>query len=252
MRVLVRTAVMTALLLMIAAAFGLRSSSAQIPDEYKNLKVLPKDISKRELLDIMRSISQGVGMRCNECHVPGKGSDRLEDFDFASDDKKDKLTAREMLKMVDSINDQLGKMKLENPVHVRCVTCHHGVHKPMTLSQVVMATIDKGGIDSAIERYRKLRTEYYGSAAYDFSPGSLTETAGQLAETKKDYDSAVALLKLNQEFTPDDVPTLVTLGRVYVAKGDKSAAIASFEKALSLDPGNRWAKQQLDRVKGGE
>jgi cytochrome c-type biogenesis protein CcmH/NrfG len=42
------------------------------------------------------------------------------------------------------------------------------------------------------------------------------------------------------------------LGQVQMAKGDKAAAIASFEKALQLDPDNRRAKQMLDRAKGGQ
>ncbi len=253
MRMIARIAVVAAALVIAVTVFGWHTASAQIPDKFKNLKVLPKDITKRELVEIMRSFSHGLGVRCGECHKSTKeGSDRLDDLDFASDDKHEKVTAREMMKMVGSINDQIAKMELKNPPRVQCVTCHHGVKSPRTLQAVMMREMDKGGIDAAIERYRKLRDDYYGAAAYDFSPDALTEVAGDVAESKKDFDGAIKLLNLNLEFYPKDSNTYVTLGRVQLAKGDKAAAIASYEKALELDPNNRWAKQQLERAKSAE
>ena len=45
------------------------SALAQVPDEYTNLKVLPKDIGKRELLGTMKSFAGALGMRCSDCHV---------------------------------------------------------------------------------------------------------------------------------------------------------------------------------------
>lgn len=253
MRMLARFAVVVAAVFVAVTVFGWSNSSAQIPDKFKNLKVLPKDISKRELVDIMRSFSHGLGVRCSECHKSTKeGSERLDDLDFASDDKKDKVTAREMMKMVGSINDQIAKMDVKNPPRVQCFTCHHGVKSPRTLGAVLAHAMDQGGADAAVARYRKLREDYYGSGAYDFSPGTLNEFAGNLAETKKDFDGAIRFLQLNLEFYPKDANTYVTLGRVQFAKGDKSAAIDSYQKALEIDPNNRWAKQMLERAKSAE
>jgi tetratricopeptide (TPR) repeat protein len=183
---------------------------------------------------------------------PRRPAERLEDLDFASDDKADKKTAREMMRMVGSVNEQISKIGLKDPAQVRCFTCHHGVKRPETLSAVLTSAMDKGGVDAAIERYRKMRDEYYGSAAYDFTPNALIEIASEVAESKKDFDGAIKLLKLNLEFTPKDPNTHITLGRVQLAKGDRAAAIASYEKALELDPDNRWAKQQLERAKSGQ
>lgn len=253
MRMLVRTAVAAAVAVAVVMILGPGSASAQIPDEFKNLKVLPKDISKRDLTTVMRSFSHALGVRCVECHVSTKpNSERLEDLDFASDDKPDKKTAREMMRMVGSINEQISKFGLKDPAQVRCVTCHHGVKRPETLAAVMTRTMAKGGVDAGIEHYRKLRDEYYGSAAYDFTADALIEIASDLAESKKDYDGAIKLLKLNLEFTPKDPNTHITLGRVQLAKGDRAAAIASYEKALELDPDNRWAKQQLERARSGQ
>jgi len=253
MRLLARIAV--AVVLLFAAVTFLRfgSSSAQPDEKPKNLKVLPKDMSRREVTGIMRSVAQALGVRCVECHVSTKpGSERLEDLDFAADKKPEKETARKMMRMVASINEQLAQMGLEETPEVRCVTCHHGVKHPETLAATLRETAEKDGVDAAIERYRKLRERYYGSAAYDFSPGSLIDLAGNLAESKRDFDGAIRVLNLNLEYSPKDAGTYVTLGRVQAAKGDRPAAMQSLEKALELDPENRWAKQQLERMKSGQ
>ena len=59
--------------------------AAQIPDEFTNLKVLPKEISRRELVSIMRGFAGALGVRCKHCHV-GENPDSFEGYDFASDD----------------------------------------------------------------------------------------------------------------------------------------------------------------------
>jgi tetratricopeptide (TPR) repeat protein len=201
----------------------------------------------------MKSFSHALGVRCTECHVSTKpGSNRLEDLDFASDDKQDKKTAREMMRMVSTINTQIDKIGLKDPARVGCVTCHHGVKEPRTLGAVMMKSIEKDGVTGAVDQYRKLRESYYGSAAYDFSADALTEVASDLADSKKDYDGALSLVRLNLEFNPKDVNSYVLMGRLQLAKGDKAGGIASYEKALELDPENRWAKQQLERAKSGE
>jgi len=253
MKMFARMAVAAVAFIVAVTVFGWHSTAAQIPDEFKNLKVLPKDIGKRELVEIMRSFSLGLDVRCSECHKSTvEGSDELEDLDFASDDKSDKKTAREMMKMVGSINDQISKMNLEDPPRVQCVTCHHGVKSPRTLQAVMMREVNKGGVDAGIEHYRKLRADYYGSASYDFSPDALIEVAVDVGQSNKDFDGAVKFLNLNLEFHPNHARTYAMLGRVYLVKGDKAAAITSLEKALELDPDERSAKQLLERAKSEE
>jgi hypothetical protein len=101
----------------------------------KNLKILPKNISGKELHDIMRGYSKSLGVRCDFCHVAEKveGQSRPK-FDFASDNKPEKNTARNMMRMVDAINNNfIGKMiggdhSLES---ITCVTCHNGRKTPI-------------------------------------------------------------------------------------------------------------------------
>ena len=80
--------------------------SAQPPfaiPPFKNLKVFPKDIGRAELLGNMKFFAQSLGVRCTFCHVGEEGKP-LSTFDFASDAKKEKQTARRMLAMVHRIN----------------------------------------------------------------------------------------------------------------------------------------------------
>jgi Flp pilus assembly protein TadD len=144
------------------------------------------------------------------------------------------------------------KTGLESPTQVRCVTCHHGIQKPESIDRALTRTVEKDGVTAGVDRYRALRKQYYGSAAYDFTPQALTSFAGELADAKKNYDGAVAFLNLGLEYEPNDVNTHLTLGRVLAAKGDKAGAEASYKKVLELDPGNRWAKDLLEKLQSGE
>src|SRR5689334_16213122 len=102
-------------------------ASAQFPPEKtKNLKVLPKDMPVRAVLDTMRTFAGALGVRCTFCHVGNEG-EPLSSFDFASDKKPEKEKARVMLRMVAAINgEHLPKLKdrEQPPVAVSCATCH--------------------------------------------------------------------------------------------------------------------------------
>lgn len=68
-----------------------------IPDTFTNLQVLPKDISKPELVRIMKSFAITFEKRCSFCHV---ATDDLSEADFASDEKETKKKARELLQFI--------------------------------------------------------------------------------------------------------------------------------------------------------
>jgi hypothetical protein len=123
-----------------AAAFGISVATAQTappssppasPPAFKNLQVFPKDIARPELIANMKFFAQSLGVRCTFCHVGTKGQP-LSTFDFASDAKKEKLTARKMLAMVHRINAQDFGVTDFTKVKVTCFTCHRGSTKPLT------------------------------------------------------------------------------------------------------------------------
>jgi len=94
---------------------------------YTNLQVLPKDITRDQLLGNMKFFAQSLGVRCTHCHAGADGK-----LDFASDAKPQKATARKMLAMVHRINSQdFGVTDFAN-VKVTCYTCHRGSLKPDT------------------------------------------------------------------------------------------------------------------------
>ena len=88
------------------AALSTSSVAAQWPPErLKNLRVLPADIPIRALIDTMAGFTRALGVRCTYCHA-GREGEGLEKYDFVSDEKTEKVKAREMLRMVTAINQE--------------------------------------------------------------------------------------------------------------------------------------------------
>jgi|SRR5450755_803461 hypothetical protein len=79
----------------------------------KNLKILPPE----RLMETMQAFRLSLGVRCEFCHVQGN---------FASDEKPQKETARQMIAMARDINAKF----FESKMRVTCFTCHHGAEEP--------------------------------------------------------------------------------------------------------------------------
>lgn len=236
----------TLILLAMLTALAVTGSDthAQIPDEFTNLKVLPKDISKQALIGMMRGFAGALGVRCNHCHV---GPENLQGMDFAVDDKNAKKVAREMMQLVDAINGKYlagidtGR---DERVEVQCLTCHGGLSVPRSIQDVVARRIDGDGLEAGLKLYREAREEHYGDAAYDFSSGPLNELAEHLGQSGK-LDEALAIAQMNVEFHPADSYSRMMLGGIHAARGEKPKAIAAFKKAVEIEPNNTWARRQL-------
>jgi Photosynthetic reaction centre cytochrome C subunit len=104
------------------------------PDNgFKNLKILPKDISHEQLGKIMHGFNDALGVKCNFCHAPSKDTSQHHP-DFASDDKPEKNIARSMMKMTVKINKKFFEAKHpfigDSTLSVTCITCHHGSPHP--------------------------------------------------------------------------------------------------------------------------
>jgi hypothetical protein len=241
-----------AVLCLAPAALSAQVQGKFPPDSFINLKVLPKDIPTRRLLDVMRGFTGALGVRCPFCHVGREGMP-LDSFDFASDQKRTKQTARLMLQMVRRIDDSTLTQipERETPsVAVTCMTCHRGVNRPMPLQDVVRTALEAGGVDSATRAYRRLRTVYYGRAAYDFGEGTLSELAIDLVRNHRLTD-AVALLDLNAEFFPQSPGVPFARGDAYLAAGDTAQAVTWYQKALAVDSTFGPARGRLRRLGRG-
>lgn len=102
--------------------------------EYKNLKILPKDITHEQMDSVMHHFTASLAVRCNFCHVR---NETTREWDWASDSIKNKLVAREMMTMTNKLNNQYfpygGKAEnLSTALTVTCYTCHHGATEPAT------------------------------------------------------------------------------------------------------------------------
>jgi tetratricopeptide (TPR) repeat protein len=224
------------------------SARAEVPDEFKNLKVFPKDVGKRELVDKMKEFSGALGVRCTHCHVQKTPGD-YDSIDWASDDLEPKKVARGMMAMVGTINKELLPAAGERDAKVRCMTCHRGLEDPATLDDVLLEVAAKDGTTAAVTKYKELRQEYYGSGSYDFSSESLGKVAESLAQNKGDLDAAMTIVELNIEMNPKDANSYLMKAHIQQVKGDKDGALASVTKALGLDPENNQAKWMLEELK---
>jgi tetratricopeptide (TPR) repeat protein len=220
---------------------------AKAEEGYKNLKVLPPDITRPQLTVIMRNISGALGVHCDFCHAgqPPK-------MDWASDEKDEKKSARVMLKMTHAINKetlpQLEDMSAD--AEVTCYTCHRGAkHPTRRLGDVLAETAQSKGATAAIDEYRKLREESAEAGLYDFRPQQLTSAANRLREADKP-DEALALLKATVTLFPKSSDAAASLGMALAQSGDKAGAEAELQRALTLDPNNFMAKGALDRLHG--
>lgn len=91
---------------------------------FKNIQMF-KGVPAARLLRIMElGYSRSLGVNCAHCHI-------VDQWD--KDDKPTKPIAREMARMVQTINNDLLKniknLKGPNPI-VNCTTCHRGQTKP--------------------------------------------------------------------------------------------------------------------------
>ena len=130
--------------LLLAAAFVVFASAAvhsvasaqttpplAAPHKYKNLQVLPADITQDQLRSTMKGFALSLGVRCTFCHVGVEGQP-LSTFDFQADTNPHKNIARAMLRMTKRLNDELPTVSGHKDAKVTCYTCHRGAKEPVT------------------------------------------------------------------------------------------------------------------------
>lgn len=73
--------------------------------EFANLQVLPSDMARPQLIEIMRGFRAALGVDCSHCHE-WIGPQNPEN-DMASDAKAPKRVARVMMAVTEDINERL-------------------------------------------------------------------------------------------------------------------------------------------------
>jgi hypothetical protein len=235
-------------LLTVAGPLAAQAPGKWPPDSLINTKVIPHNTPVNQVIGTMRNFTSALGVRCHNCHAGEEGTP-LDQTDFASDKKRAKLVARQMMRMVEEINHRLDTIP-ERPtpaVQVTCRTCHRGISRPVPLANAIADAASAGGADSGIRIYRALRDRYYSRDSYDFGEQSLNMAAFRLGQGGK-FDEAFAVLQLNQEFFPGSSPMAVFKGNIYLMKGDTVAAGESFREAIRRDTTNMEARNRLKDI----
>jgi hypothetical protein len=98
-----------------------------------NLKALPRELTGKQVHDIMESWSRDLGVRCVACHAnlpDGKSSGNPPALAFADDSKPMKDIARLMYTMTEQINGKFIAKVEGSGMPVTCGTCHRGNISP--------------------------------------------------------------------------------------------------------------------------
>jgi hypothetical protein len=95
--------------------------SLPLAAEQMNVKELT-GLNDFELVRAMQEMSAGLGVNCDFCHAR-----KDKELDFASDEKREKKTAREMIALTKSAN--AGTFNGRSTIS--CYTCHRGKESPV-------------------------------------------------------------------------------------------------------------------------
>jgi len=219
------------------------------PEKPENLQVLPNDWSGSRLRPVMLGFTRSLGVRCSYCHK-GKEGDPLSMYEFASDENPNKNRAREMLRMLGSINDHLKKIEPsgDKRVNMWCHTCHAARPRPMTLEEELGETYRLKGLDSVFVRYTLLKKRYFGRGAYDFGENALNSFGYELLQSD-DTPGAIKVFTLNTKEFPESANAWDSLAEAYMSAGNTSEAEKLYRKSLELDPQNENARTMLGKLK---
>lgn len=110
---------------------GVAAVNQPVNEKFKNLQVLPKNITTDSLDKIMDGFNAQLGVDCKYCHVKDKKADTLI---FDKDDKGEKEITRNMMRMTTDINKKYFQFNetvtAEQVQAVTCYTCHKGEPMP--------------------------------------------------------------------------------------------------------------------------
>jgi hypothetical protein len=227
--------------------------AAANPDELKNIQVL-KDMSHDEVVSSMRFIAASLGVECDTCHVRKDGH-LMPDLD----DKKEKKTAREMMKMVKGINDTY----FEGHREVTCASCHNGHEQPRAFPPIAdLETLKARLEEQNAARQRQQQTAQAQPPAQPAPSGppspeaaaarmGVPTPAALFAKYEQAIGGADALAKLTSRWdkytTTNAVNGNTSSGETLKKAPDKVLATVSFPNGSNVnayDGSTAWSKNQ--------
>jgi len=103
----------TSCLVAVAISGVPRANGSQEASRFKNIQLL-NVLSDREIQRQMQGYAKQLGVKCVECHVQG---------DFATDENEHKVEAREMIEIVNALNEMAF---FKDGEKADCFLCHKG------------------------------------------------------------------------------------------------------------------------------
>jgi tetratricopeptide (TPR) repeat protein len=219
------------------------------PEKPENLQVLGPEVAGQRLRQVMTGFTRALGVRCSHCHV-GEEGQPLSAYDFPSDANPNKDRAREMLRMLTSINGHLAKIEPSGSerVNMWCHTCHRGRPRPTTLEEELRAAHAAGGAAAMAAKYGELREQFHGRGTLDFGERSLNALGYELLGAG-DVAGALVAFRKNAEQFPASGNVWDSLAEAYLADGQRELAEIYYRKALELDPTNENALEKLRELR---
>lgn len=113
------------------------------------------------------------------------------------------------------------------------------------IGDLLAGVMAEDGIDAAVQRYSQLKAS--AATRYDFDEGQLNRLGYTLMRTRK-LPAAIRIFELNVEAYPASSNVHDSLGEALAASGDVARAVASYRRAVELDPKNRSAAATLAKL----
>lgn len=177
-----------------------QSSPPDKPAEqtFKNIQVL-KGLPSSQLYPVMWFIRDSLGVHCDYCHVK-QGPDLDKGWSWESDDKPQKVRAREMMRMVLDINGA----SFGGGQAVTCYTCHRGstdVARAAPLPPLAFTSTETGGKGAALPTADQILNRYVAAvggrdAAAKFGATLLKGTLERRVGSKDHIETAVSQIEV--------------------------------------------------------
>ena len=114
-----------------------------------------------------------------------------------------------------------------------------------SIADTLSATLATSGIDQAAKQYHEVKAA--APATYNFDEDELNALGYQLIQANK-FKQAIRIFQLNVEAYPHSGNTYDSLAEAYMDAGNKSQAIANYQRSLQLNPRNTNAIKMLQKL----
>lgn len=123
----------------------------------------------------------------------------------------------------------------------------HGFDFRPSIAVALSSTIEKRGIEAALQQYRELKAAR--GTSYNFDEAELNSLGYQFLRRKQMTD-AIRIFQLNVEAYPKSSNAYDSLGEALARAGNKTQAIAYYQKSISLNPKNYNAAAMVEKLRG--